>query len=279
VAQPLNAHRLFYQFLQKELYEQDIWLFQMFTSRLVVALGIWLHPSIYQRIPLLVPYAVRDPHSRGNKKLGLPDAWGSPNKDGYFRDDNSLIKGVPKPLQVKSPSTLYNKRKIGTGFVAAHVWQRFQDGERVARNPLTYSFVPNLVWLPSEVAALTDLHGAFVQGYTQALAVKIYRDQKVSSSLQPAVEKAWELLPVPENVPAQGLPDVDDLDFFMPTDRWMKNRLGIIATVKAALDAVTAGAAPVGKVVSVRYTQGLKQFPPSSAGPLRDHLAAFLNDS
>jgi hypothetical protein len=77
-AQPLKADRLFYQFLQKELYEQDIWLFQMFTSRLVVSLGIWLHPSIYQRIPLLVPYAVRDPHSRGNKKLGLPDAWGSP---------------------------------------------------------------------------------------------------------------------------------------------------------------------------------------------------------
>jgi hypothetical protein len=139
--------------------------------------------------------------------------------------------------------------------------------------------VPNLVWLPSEVAALTDRHGAFVQAYTQALAVKIYRDQEVSSSLRPIVEKAWDMLPTPENVPAQGLPNVGDLNFFVPTEQWMRSRLKIIASVKAAFEAIAAGAPPDGKVVSSRYAEGLKKLPASSASGLRDHLAALLHDS
>ena len=75
----------------------------MFTTQLVVSLGIWLDPRVYRELPLLVPYAVRDPHSR-EKSTGLPDAWGSPNEHGYFRDDNSLVKGVPRALHVASPT-------------------------------------------------------------------------------------------------------------------------------------------------------------------------------
>ena len=137
--QRINGNRLLYHYLQKELYERDIWLFQMLRVQLVVSLGIWLDPRVYRELPLLVPYAVRDPHSRGNKALGLPDAWGSPNEHGYFRDDNSLVKGVPRALHVASPHSLYDGRRVGSGFVAAHVWQRFANGDRVARRRLAYS--------------------------------------------------------------------------------------------------------------------------------------------
>jgi hypothetical protein len=72
----LDAHRLFYHYLQKDLLESDVWLFQMLTARLVVALGVWLHPDIYLRLPISVPFAVRDPHSRKNTAQGRPESWG-----------------------------------------------------------------------------------------------------------------------------------------------------------------------------------------------------------
>ena len=43
-------------------------------------------------------------------------------------------------------------------------------------DPLAYSFVPNLVWLPSEVAKLTDRQDSFVQRYVQAISTRLYRD-------------------------------------------------------------------------------------------------------
>ena len=80
----LDGNHILYRYLQGELLNRDIWLFQMLTARLVAGLGIWLAPEIYQRYPLLLPYAVRDPESRGNSRRGIPDQWGSPNADGLF---------------------------------------------------------------------------------------------------------------------------------------------------------------------------------------------------
>lgn len=276
VPQQINGNRLFYHFLQKELFERDVWLFQMFTTRLVVALGIWLHPSIYRDLPLLVPYAVRDPHSRGNKKLRLADSWGSPNAQGYFRDDNSLVKRVPSTLRVASSSPLYSGKRIGTGFVAAHVWQRFADGARAARHPLTYSFVPNLVWLPSEVAALTDRHESFVQTYMQAIAVKIYRSEDVQDPFRPIVDEAWNLLPMPTGVPEQGLPSLDELNFFQPTETWLRMRLKKIRVVSDALSAVLDGTPLAGKVISDRYSTGLNKMGRREAKELKHHLEMLL---
>jgi hypothetical protein len=60
----LEAARLFYHYLQKELLQNDIWLFQMLTARLVAALGIWLDPRIYEQLPIVVPYATTTASSR-----------------------------------------------------------------------------------------------------------------------------------------------------------------------------------------------------------------------
>jgi hypothetical protein len=196
----------------------------MLTSRLVVSLGIWLHPDLYEQMPVMVPYAVRDPQCRGNKSKQIPDQWGSPNTEGLFRDDNSLVKGLPDSLRIRSPSRLYDGKRIGNGFVAAHVWRELTTGALASRNALTYSFVPNLVWLPTEVAGLTDREGSFVQSYTQALSRKIYRSHAVKPSLAGVVEEAWSLLPEPESIPSQGLPDVETLNFFMPTSAWLARR-------------------------------------------------------
>jgi hypothetical protein len=271
----LSAERLFYHYLQKELLESDIWLFQMLTARLVVALGVWLHPTIYEQLPLLVPYAVRDPACRGNKARGVPDEWGAPDARGYFRDDNSLIKGLPRPLPIESPSKLFHNRRIGRGFVAAHIWRELTSGELASRNALTYSFVPNLVWLPADVAALTDREGSFVQSYTQALSAKIYRNRIVSEPARTITEKAWELLPQRQGIPSAGLPDTNSLNYFVPSNRWLVGRFAKIRSVASALEAAAAGSSITGKIISQRYTDGLKTVDPDAALALQTHLQQF----
>lgn len=254
----LDASRLFYHYLQKELLQNDIWLFQMLTARLVAALGIWLDPRIYERLPIVVPYALRDPTSRGNKARGLPDIWGAPDEAGLFRDDNSLIKGLPRSLPIRAGANqLYRNGRIGRGFVAAHVWRQLKSGGFAARHRLTYSFVPNLVWLPADVAALTDREGSFVQTYVQALSVKIYRHHPVMEPLQEIVSEAWDLLPLPDAIPEQGLPDVVELNFFEPTERWFAGRKGKISLVADALEKVSRAEPLTGEVISARYTEGL----------------------
>jgi hypothetical protein len=79
----IRTEGLLYHFLQRELWEEDVWLFQSLASRLILRLGIWISQEAYSRIPWLVPYARRDPLSRGSKKLGIADQWGSPDEEGY----------------------------------------------------------------------------------------------------------------------------------------------------------------------------------------------------
>jgi hypothetical protein len=272
------AHRLFYHYLQKELLKSDIWLFQMLTARLIVDLGIWLHPRIYERLPVVVPYAFRDPLCRPNKKTGRPDSWGAPDARGLFRDDNSLVKGLPRSLNIRSHSSLFKNRRIGTGFVAAHVWRELTTGELASRDPVTYSFVPNLVWLPADVAALTDREGSFVQTYVQALSMKIFRHHKVTPALAATVEDAWSRLPPPMGIPEQGLPELSALSFFEHSEKWLEARVRKVCLVADALAAVTA-ARPIGTkaVISDRYTNGLPHVAKGAAQELESHLRSFVN--
>src|SRR5437016_1655354 len=100
----LDGNHLLYHFLQKTLLESDAEQFRQLASQLIAALGIWLSPDTYRRYPLLVPYAVRDPTCRGDKLKGIPDEWGAPDSAGLVRDDNSLIKSLPRSLSVANLS-------------------------------------------------------------------------------------------------------------------------------------------------------------------------------
>ena len=203
----LDGEHVLYHYLQKDLLHSDIWLFQMLAARLVVALGVWLAPAAYARLPILRPYAVRDPDARGNKARQLPDQWGSPTAAGLFRDDNSLIKRIPYSLPIRSlRNAHYAGRHIERGFVAAHVWRVIEGDVLASRDPLTYSFIPNLVWLPTQVAKLTDREGSFAQAYLQAISRKIYEPFPLSSPLRTLVEPIWARLPAPQGNPRRGSP-------------------------------------------------------------------------
>ena len=109
-------------------------LFKELVSRLIANLGIWFHPDLYQRMPILLPFAVRDPLCRKQKKDEI-EAWGSPNEMGYLRDDNSLVKSLPKSLKVNSNNnSSYGGKKVGKGFVASHVWRQI-NGSSTGSEP------------------------------------------------------------------------------------------------------------------------------------------------
>jgi hypothetical protein len=210
--------------------------------------------------------------------LGVPDEWGTPTAAGYFRDDNSLVKGLPRTLEIQAGrNRIYRGAKLGNGFVAAHVWRVLTTDGLASRDPLTYSFVPNVVWLPSEVAALTDREGSFVQAYVQAVARKIYANVPVAPALAEVAEDAWALLPENASVPEQGLPAASDLNYFVPGGGWLATRLQRIRDVVEALDAAAASRPlPKAKVVSSRYTTGLSQLDPGAASALAERLRPFV---
>jgi hypothetical protein len=276
-AKPIEGNDLLYHFFQKTLLEEDAEQFHALTTRLVVSLGVWLPPEAYKRYPLLVPYAIRDPKCRGDKRRGLPDEWGAPDSTGLFRDDNSLIKGIPRSLPVFNPSNrLMHGRRLGTSFVAAHVWRKLADGSDAPRNALTYSFLPNLVWLPSQLAKLSDREGSFVQTLVQAMSRKIYRNIELSPGLGEFADAAWPLLPERD---ASGLvlPDVSDLNFFAFNELWLQRRVKTLGLVASALAGAVRGDLQTQKVVSSRYGSGLATIDASAAATLEVTLSRYLN--
>jgi hypothetical protein len=272
----VDGNHVLYHYLQKELQRTDYWLFQMFVARIVTTLGIWFSPETFRRLPVLVPYAVRDPQCRGSKAAGRPDEWGSPDAAGYFRDDNSLVKGLPRPLAIDSPSGLYSGRYLGNGYVASHVWRDVVGSKDLAsRDPLTNTFVPNLVWLPSQVSKLTDREGSFSQRFLQAVSYMLYRDMRFPAEMQGIVDEAWRRLPKPE-IPEWGLPGVEDLSLFQHEASFVRRRVTTIGSVVEGLRAAATREPIDGRIVSSRYTEGIRHLPRDVARNLADQLDRYL---
>jgi hypothetical protein len=273
----VDGNHLLYHFLQKTLLESDAEQFRSLSAHLVNALGVWLSPRVYQQFPFLVPFAVRDPLSRGSKARGIPDQWGSPDERCLFRDDNSLIKNLPQSLAIENPSNrLLHNRYIGTSFVASHVWRELAPSGAAPREPETYSFVPNVVWLPSQVSKLSDREGSFVQTYLQAVAVSIYGSLPLTPALSAIVEPIWERLPIrPAGVQGTSLPDPHQLNYFRFDEDWLARRLRAVDTVTRALSEVREGRPLTGKVISTRYTEGLAGLPNEAAEKLHTELARY----
>ena len=272
----VNGNTVLYHYLQKSLREEDECLFQRVVAKLLTRLGIWFPPSAYAILPIALPHVVRDPGCR--KPV---DEWSSPNAAGYVRDDNSLIKGLVRSFTIRSNLYEYNGHKLGKGFVASHVWSKVGDTYS-SRAPATYSFLPNLVWLPANIAKLTDRDLSFAQIFIQALSYKIYREVKVHETLKPYVEEAWSLLPAPE-FSKHRLPDVEDLNVFVVPERFVPTRVAKIRTASKGLLCVAAQdrESIKGKVLHTRYTAGLTASPPmvsvTAAKELGDRLVDYAD--
>ena len=91
----VHGDDLLYRFFL-DLLKSEPQLFSVVPQLLVQSMAIWLPTDVYRQWPVLMPWVVRDPQCRGNRKKNIPDQWASPNNDGYLRDDNSLIKSLTR---------------------------------------------------------------------------------------------------------------------------------------------------------------------------------------
>lgn len=155
----IKGDDLLYRFFNEVLPEHPE-LIEKIPRILILSMSVWFPKSVYKEMPVLLPWVLRDPKCRGTKsknKVIEPDQWGAPNSDGYLRDDNSLVKGLPKSLAISSERYPFvNGRHLGSEFVASHIWRENLTGTLASRIPILNTFVPNLVWLPSQVAKLSD---------------------------------------------------------------------------------------------------------------------------
>lgn len=280
MAKKLDGNELLYHFFQKCWLEEDPDSAHDFIKKAIDTLGIWMHPKYYQNLPIVVPYAVRDPDCRHSGPNGA-DEWGTPDKNGYFRDDNSLIKGIVSSMEIKSPIKWLRGLK-GTGFTASHVWREPSDYARTkilaSRRPELNSFVPNLVWLPKQIAKLTDREGSFAQHYLQKLSRYIYGDLPVESKKAKFLDPIWKSLPAPKDVNGVSLPPIEAIPFFEYKISMvaMRKDKRIGAVRDACLQIAGTGIMSARTLVAERYKTGLPKVSRPHLQKLGDWLDEYL---
>lgn len=242
------------------------------ACQLVAHVGIWLPPSVFQRIPILLPHVVRDASARGRSSTD-GEQWASPNVHGYLRDDNSLIKEAVKSLRIDSPSPSRRGLCIGQGWVASHVWQFTLDGARATLEATTNSFVPNVVWLPRALARLSDVQGSVFQRHLIAIARHLYGAVLFRPRLARIVDDTWSKLPAP--IAPDPQPPVPDM-FFDVSDAWVERRVHAIHRVRAALRNVGQPPDPSLRLRPTRYRAGLRVLDQSMTAPLLQWIDDYL---
>ena len=246
--------------------------FQDVVSVAIARLGIWIDPEIYRVRSHLVPFAVRDAYCRSKASKDGSETWGAPDARGFFRDDNTLIKNWVKSLTISSPESLYNGRRIGNGFVACHVWRGSLDGKPLHADPLLNSFVPNLVWLPSDLASLSDRVGSYTQRLLQVMARRIYGNVAFKGPIQEYVEQSWQRLPPPENPPVVS---TETVSYFSHEPLAIRRQDESLIDVIRGIQTVRDGGR-IAKVYSKRYGPGLRALPAETIDALLAFLSPFV---
>lgn len=240
------------------------------TSELFVRLGVWWSPAAYTRLPVLTPWCVRDRSCRYDQG---PESWGAPRSDGYMRDDNSIIKKLPLSTRISAPDGHpFDGRKPWRGFTACHIWRDLPDGTLAGADPWLYSFMPNLVWLPSWLAPLSDRQGSPVQEILQRTSIEIFRNVSVPPSLKSFTESAWGKLPPPQSGPPLRL---SRLAFFEPDDKFFARRTAYLDKVLAGCASVLSTGTTGSKLICSRYTDGLPQLEHSAVSAFHDSITSY----
>lgn len=154
-------------------------------------LSIWLEPEFYINMPIILPYSVRERTSSYDRlKKDGKDNWGSANRNGYVIDDNTDIKDFIRRFEVKN-SSYYYKHNPYTGFIACHIW------ENTTENPKLFSYIPNLVWLPTPIAGLSDKSNSYFSSLLKELSYKMYYKHEMRTDRLSKISKTiWESLDV-----------------------------------------------------------------------------------
>ena len=221
------------------------------TAHLIERLGIWWSLSAYQQMPVMTPWCVRDRSCRYDQG---PESWGAPRSDGYLRDDNSIIKKLPLPVQISGQAgSPYQGRKPLRGFTACHIWRDLPDGQVAGEDPWLYSFMPNLIWLPTWLAPLTDRHSG-VQTLLKRTSCARFRAQPVHPAVRSYAERAWRRLPSPPTGAMLPLPGLAE---FQPGETFFARRIRYLDKFVEGCDSVLNAGGLTKKLICSRYTAGL----------------------
>lgn len=278
----LNGDNLLYQLFKKLLASDDHKVRSALAGEMIQGMTIWLPLVLYQKCPVILPWVVRNNKCRSYTLKGKqhPDRWGAPDELGYQMDDNTLIKGIPKSLHIGGPedSPLVGK-KMGNDFVASHIWRKIAGIEVLAsRHPELNSFVPNLVWLPSQISKLSDREGQIIQDLLKLASWKIYRSVKVHERYSEAVEAIWKYLEKDiEKIAEKYKFNPGTAHYFLPKDE--KFVLRRIETVKKALEFITScenGTPTPPKSTTSRYAEGLPKVNKVTLSKLKKQVSKFV---
>lgn len=268
----IDGDNILYHYFRDELMKKETEESRMLIQHMIKNLSIWLPIKLYKKIPVLLPFSIRDHSCRKsvNKKL---EEWGSCDANGYFRDDNTLIKAIPRRFRIVSKNRAYAKQKMGKGFVASHIWRKLSyQSELASKNPLTNTFVPNLVWLPRQISKLTDREGSFAQRYLQGLSISIYRNVELTKEKYDFIKHIWNNLPVPAGITVKE-DEKNDLNFFEMSEKDVEKR------VKLLLDQIELikNPLPKKKLYCSRYFATYSMLPKKTKSFFIDKLTKYSN--
>lgn len=269
----VDGQNILYHYIQKSILREEEFSKEL-LKHLLIDLSIWIPENFYRRLPIILPYVVRDNSCRIKKPSG-EDEWGSANSNGLLRDDNTLIKGIVRSFSIRSMKiSAYDGMRLGRGFVASHIWGKIEINNSVmisSRHHVLNSFVPNLVWLPVQVSKLTDREGSFAQKLLQAISHKIYKD----INLPQHILDIWKVLPYPEDLLIINV-DLKQINFFAIPDEWLTKRIeGLISEIDAVLQIDSLGPDRTRKVKSRRYLPTLRQIPLEQRLELNEWLSRY----
>jgi hypothetical protein len=259
----IDGNNVLYHYIQKIILARQDEFSHELVRRLILDLSIWLPVELYRAAPVLFPFCLRDSTIKSKD-------WGSPNAEGYLRDNNSLLKLLVGSYAIRSPLiAVYARHGRGRNFTASHAWRKIRlDGQVYfsTAHPRTYSFIPNLVWLPAQVAKLTDHEGSYAQQLLQSVSHRLYRAHALHHP--PALAAIWDALPEP------GLEldvDLDRLNYFDVSARSVKMRRNILLReIEVVVRAAASGRAEGESPRSFRYLPGLAGLPrENTAGLIR----------
>lgn len=253
----VSGENILYHYIQKNiLTTEEITPFQKeLIEHLIVNLSIWIPIEVYKKMPVLLPFVVRDLSCRKKNPATGSDDWGVSDKFGYLKDDNSLIKGIFGSCPISSPHIgEYQNSYLGNGFVASHIWRKVLGSEKLASTmPQLNTFVPNLVWLPKQISKLTDREKSYAQQLLQSLSYRIYGNE----NNDPYSESIWKHL---ENPKVGHQIDIKNINFFSVSGDWLDKRSkGLLTEMVTILGEVNGSVRGSKKVKCSRYLPTLRE--------------------
>lgn len=150
-----------------------------FYKECIEKVSIWLPIELYKKMPIFYPYSIR-----GRRHDETSDNWGAANDEGWLIDDNSDVKDLIRGKKIKG-----TKQKLNKGYIACHIWPN------TTKIPQLFTFVPNLVWLPSPIARLSDNEESLFSKMLKQFSINhFYNIQCDKKEMHQIASESWELL-------------------------------------------------------------------------------------